>query len=302
MSIPLSEAVLDDGATSPIRAHERVVAAAIVGLPLAALFVAPVWVLSYGVTLADLVSLVVWYVVAAFGVTIGYHRLLTHQSFETGRVMRALLVACGSIALQGPAIRWVADHRRHHAFSDREGDPHSPHTGGGFLHAHVGWLFAPTRTSARRYVPDLLADPIVRAIDRHYGVMVLASLGLPALVGGLFGGTWQAAWAGLFWGGLVRTGLLHQTTWAVNSVTHLTGKRPWKTRDQSTNHALVALVTLGEGWHNNHHAFPTSARHGFMRGQFDPSWGLIRLLVRLGLAKNPRLPTDEQLRRRAAEP
>jgi stearoyl-CoA desaturase (Delta-9 desaturase) len=228
-----------------------------------------------------------------FGITVGFHRLFTHRSFKTGRSLRFLWAVLGSMALEGPVIEWVAYHRRHHRFSDCGGDPHSPHGHGpgflgalrGLFHAHVGWvLFSDESAEEERYAPDLIADPVVRFVDRTFVLWAVVGLVLPfglgvALTGTVFGGL-----MGLLWGGAVRIFFLHHITFCVNSLCHFFGRRNFTTNDQSRNLAWLAPFTFGEAWHNNHHAFPTSARHGLGRSQVDPSAAVIRLMELAGLA------------------
>ena len=258
------------------------------------------------VTIRDLVVLALMYALAGFGVTVGFHRLLTHRSFDATPAVRATLAVLGSMAVQGAVIHWVADHRKHHAFSDEAGDPHSPHTSEatgwrrvvrGFCHAHVGWMFSRTdRASARRYAPDLRRDPVITAIDRLFPVWALAGLAVPFLAGlALSGGDLVAGLTAGLWGGLVRIFLFHHATWSVNSICHLYGSRPFRSTDESRNNWAVAIVALGEGWHNNHHAFPTSARHGLLPGQLDPSHAIIRALQRAGGASNVRSVPPKRL-------
>ena len=253
-----------------------------------------------GVGVADLVAMALMYCVAGYGVTIGFHRLLTHKSFDTYRPVRILLAIFGSIGAQGAVIRWCATHRRHHQVSDREGDPHSPHHHGdspagmlrGLYHAHVGWCFDRDVQDSARSVPDLLADKAMVRVDRLYFFWVFLGLLVPAAVVGLWTGSWWGALSGMLWGGLGRIFLMQHVTWSVNSVCHVWGSRPFRSGDHSTNNLAVALLALGEGWHNNHHAFPTSARHGLFWWQFDSSYVLIRVMEKLGLAWNVRVPNQ----------
>jgi stearoyl-CoA desaturase (delta-9 desaturase) len=245
----------------------------------------------------------------SIGITVGYHRLFTHQSFKTNAVVRYALGALGSMAVQGAVIEWAGAHRRHHQHSDDEDDPHSPHchAGGswgsgimatvrGFYHSHVGWLFGERLKGMGRYTPDLRADPTTRAVNRQFYWLALAGLVIPTILGGLLTMTFKGAVLGFLWGGLVRIFLVHHITWSVNSVCHLWGTRPFRTSDHSRNNAIVGFFALGEGWHNNHHAFPTSARHGLRWYQFDPSYLFIRGLWLLGLARDIRVPTRDRLR------
>ena len=243
---------------------------------------------------SDVAVFLILYVLTGLGVTVGFHRLFTHRSFATTNFMRGVLAALGSAAIEGPVISWVADHRKHHAFSDLPGDPHSPHVDHGrgwrgalrgLAHAHLGWLFIHTQRGARRrYAPDLLADPVVRAIDRTFVIWALAGLGAAFGLGVALGGSLEAGLTGLLWGGAVRLLVLHHVTYSINSLCHFFGRRRFATDDESRNLAWLALPTLGEAWHNNHHAFPTSAAHGLRRGELDVSAGVIWLLERMGLA------------------
>ncbi|HEY7965429.1 MAG TPA: acyl-CoA desaturase [Solirubrobacteraceae bacterium] len=242
----------------------------------------------------DLVVLAIGYTLTGMGVTVGFHRLFTHRSFKTRSPVRALLAVLGSAAVEGPLIEWVSTHRMHHRFSDHEGDPHSPHVDcapgwrGAFLglaHAHLGWILRATDTaSPQRYAPDLLADPLTRWVDRTFVVWVLAGLAAPFGLGVALSGTIAGGLTGLLWGGAVRILLLHHATFSINSLCHFFGRRRYDTDDHSRNLAWLALPTFGEAWHNNHHAFPTSAHHGLTRWQLDPSSWLIEGLERVGLA------------------
>jgi stearoyl-CoA desaturase (delta-9 desaturase) len=251
------------------------------------------WAVALG--WSDLVVLAIMYFFSGLGITVGFHRLFTHRSFKTTPFVRGWFAAWGSIAIEGPVISWVADHRKHHAFSDQYGDPHSPHVEHGhgwrgalrgLAHAHVGWLFVHTHRGRKtRYAPDLMRDPVVSWFDRTFifwaigGFLIAGALGF--LIGGL---SWQAALTALLWGGLVRTLLLHHVTYSINSLCHFFGRRPFETGDESRNLAWLAPLSFGEAWHNAHHAFPTSARHGVDRGQLDVSAGVIALLEKTGLA------------------
>ncbi len=242
---------------------------------------------------SDLIVLGITYTLTGLGVTVGFHRLLTHRSFKTGPTLRFLLASLGSAAIEGPVIEWVSNHRKHHQFSDEPGDPHSPHHHGpgirgalrGLLHAHFGWVLGGgALANPERYAKDLLADPVARFVDRTFLVWLVAGLALPFALGAALTGTLAGALTALLWGGAVRIFLLHHATFSVNSLCHYFGRRPYVTGDHSRNLAWLSVPTLGEAWHNNHHAFPTSARHGQGRWQFDPSWWVIRGLARCGLA------------------
>src|SRR3954463_3760237 len=253
-----------------------------------------------------------FYVVCAFGTTIGFHRYFTHRGFETGAPVKATLAILGCMTMQGPVTQWGTDHRQHHALSDKPGAPHSPHVGHGdgalgfvrgFLHAHVGWMFTKLGLEqGREYVRDLYEDRLIRLIDRLYIVWVVLTFGLPFVIGYLVGGTLQAGLEGLVWGGLLRIFPLHHAALNGKSGCHMFGRKDFRPRDEARNNWIVALLVFGEGWHNNHHAFPSSARHGLLRWQLDPSWWVIHGLERLGLVWDVHTPGKEQMARRAIAP
>ena len=258
----------------------------------------------------DLVALAVTYLLTGFGITVGFHRLLTHRSFKTSPALRGMLAALGSAAVEGPVIEWVSNHRKHHQFSDQPGDPHSPHVDHGhgwrgalrgLFHAHLGWIFnGEALADEERYGKDLLADPVVRFVDRMFIVWVLAGLAFPFALGYALSGTLAGALTALLWGGAVRMFLLHHATFSINSLCHYFGRRGFATEDESRNVYWLAIPTLGEAWHNNHHAFPTSARHGLRWWQLDLSAWLIAGLQRLGLAWDViQISPDRQLDKRA---
>jgi stearoyl-CoA desaturase (Delta-9 desaturase) len=242
---------------------------------------------------SDVAVFGIMYVLTGLGITVGFHRYLTHRSFKTSRPLRAVFAVLGSAAIEGPVISWVADHRKHHRFSDREGDPHSPHVGhgsgwtgalSGLVHAHLGWLFIHTERGARRrYAPDLLKDPIVRFVDRTFVLWALGGFALSFLLGWAIGGTLLAALTGMLWGGGVRMLVVHHVTYSINSLCHFFGRRRFTTSDHSRNLLWLAIPSFGESWHNNHHAFPTSAFHGLRRWEIDPSALVIRVLEGAGL-------------------
>jgi len=247
----------------------------------------------------------VFYVLSGFGITAGYHRLFTHRSFKTYPLIRGIFAVLGSTAVQGSPPDWVADHRKHHAYADEEGDPHSPHVGHkggrvrGFVHAHFGWLFADERAARQRYVPDLLDDPVVMAVHRRFTLILVASFFVAPFTVGLIATRRLRGGLGAFlWGGVARVFFVHHATFSVNSVCHLWGRRPFEIRDQSRNNPLVALVGFGEGNHHNHHAFPRSAKHGLLKWQFDPTWWLIWMMEKLGLAWEIQRVTPEQMERK----
>ncbi|MEV0592564.1 acyl-CoA desaturase [Nonomuraea cavernae] len=293
-----------DLAATPVPWFERVMVALFVVVPFLAVLVAVPFAWGWGVGWRDLVIALVFYLVTGFGITVGYHRHFTHRSFAAPAWLRVVFALAGGMSLQGPVIRWVADHRRHHKYADREGDPHSPWRYGtgvvalakGLLHAHVGWLFRAERTSRRRFCPDLLEDRPIRLLshDLAYAPVVLASMALPALAGWATGGSWLTA---LFWGGLVRVFVQHHVTWSINSICHTFGTAEFAVRDRSRNVSWLAVLSLGESWHNLHHADPTCARHGVLPGQIDPSARLIRLLERCGWATEVRWPQPARLDR-----
>ena len=262
----------------------------------------------------DLVLLAVMYAITGFGVTVGFHRMLTHRSFKTSKPMEYLFAAMGSMAVQGPVINWVADHRKHHAHTDEEGDPHSPHVGQGkgfkgavrgLLHAHVGWLLSEQgRADYKRYARDLIEDRGMRKLNKRFPWLVLAGLLLPAAAGWIITGRFTGALTGLLWGGLVRIFLLHHITWSINSVCHFFGRRRFDVEDHSTNVFWLALPSLGEAWHHNHHAFPRSARHGLGRLErfMDPSAWVIAAMEKLGLVWGVVRITPERQEQKLAAP
>lgn len=254
----------------------------------------------------DVIVASVLYMVTGHGITVGFHRYFTHSGFKTSRPVRIALAVAGNMAIEGPVIRWVADHRRHHAFSDKDGDPHSPWRYGpgpraltkGFWHAHIGWLFDLEQTDQQRYAPDLLADRDLVRVSRLFAPLAATSLFLPALIGYLWGGSLTAALEMFFWAGLVRVGVLHHVTWSTNSICHIVGKRPYKSRDRSANVWPLAFVSMGESWHNLHHSEPTLARHGVKNWQVDTSAYLIKLAETLRLVRDVRWPDHERLKAR----
>jgi len=253
----------------------------------------------------------VWYCVAGLGITVGFHRYLTHGSFKATRWLRVTLAVAGSFAVEGSPTQWVADHRRHHAFSDNEGDPHSPWRFGtsfwaltkGLFHAHLGWLFAREMTNRARFAPDLMADKDIQRVDKLFPTLIMISLVAPAVVGGLVTWSWQGALTAFFWAGLVRIGLLHHVTWSINSICHVYGERPFETRDgdKASNFWPLAILSFGESWHNLHHSDPTCARHGVMKGQIDISARTIWIFEKFGWASNVRWPKADRLAAKLVE-
>jgi stearoyl-CoA desaturase (Delta-9 desaturase) len=274
-----------------------------VAAPFVALLAAVPIAWGWGLSWLDVGMAAVGYLVAIAGVTVGFHRHLTHGSFKARRPLRIALAVAGSLAVEGPPTEWVADHRRHHAFTDREGDPHSPWRYGtgvraltkGLFYAHVGWFFDNEVTNRARFAPDLLADRDIRIVDRLFLPLTASSLLIPAVIGGLVTGTWTGAFTGFFWAGLVRMALLHHVTWSVNSICHVVGQRPFNSKDKATNFWPLAVLSFGESWHNSHHADPTGARHGVLRGQIDPGARLIWVFEKLGWVKDVRWPDPVRL-------
>ena len=287
---------------------ERVAIALFIAVPFAALVAAVPVAWGWGLGWRDLVIAALMYVVSGHGVTVGFHRLFTHRSFKAARALRVALAIAGSLAVEGPVIRWVADHRRHHKYSDKDGDPHSPWRYGnnlaalvkGLIFAHMGWLFDVEQTDQKQYAPDLLKDRAILRVSRAFPGLVAASLLVPPLIGGLWAWSWQGAATAFFWGTLVRIALLHHVTWSINSICHAVGERPFNSRDKSGNVWWLAVLSMGESWHNLHHADPTSARHGVLRGQVDSSARMIWLFEKFGWAHEVRWPSVARVEARRA--
>lgn len=276
---------IDPGAYGPLLNKVTVLIAVVVPLLATAFAVWQLW--KWAVDWPDLLLLVAMYVPISLGVTAGFHRMLTHRSFQAHPIIRAILLICGSMAVQGAAITWASNHLKHHALADKPGDPHSPVEG--LFHAHLGWLFGDDDADPEVYCRHLLKDPVVVFVDKTFGLWVLLSLLIPFAVGG---------WTGLLWGGAVRIFLLHHVTWSVNSVCHTFGRRAYETTDRSRNQWTVGLLAMGEGWHNNHHAFPRSAIHGLDRWQFDLSAWVIQTLERVRLVTHVQRIAPETLARK----
>ena len=277
--------------------------------PLAALVVAVAQLWGNGLSTTDAWIAGVTYVLTALGITVGYHRYFTHRSFTAKRPLELFLAVLGSLAIQGSVIDWVATHRRHHYYSDRVGDPHSPHAEfdaedglrgvlSGLFHAHVGWMFRGDATVKQEWAPDLLDDETIVAIDRAFPRLIVVSLALPAVLGFVLTGTLWGAFTAFVWGGVLRMFLLHHVTWSINSICHYYGTRPFESRDEARNNLPMALLSMGEGWHNAHHAFPASARHGLRWWELDVSWLTIRAFKAVRLVEDVKLPTPNQLARR----
>ena len=280
----------------------------VVVLPFVALIVSIVLFWGRGFSWIQLGLFLGMYLFTALGVTLGYHRLFTHRSFETVWPIKLALGILGSMAVEGPLFKWVAMHRMHHQHSDAQDDPHSPYLHGpgffpmlrGFWHAHVGWMFGTDPPGLLHYVGDLVPDPLLRVISKFFPVWVILGLLIPAALGGLLTGTWFGVLMGFVWGGLARLFFVHHMTFSINSVCHMWGRRPFRTRDQSRNNLVFGFIGLGEGWHNNHHAFPNSARHGLRWWQVDLTYLAIRALSALKLAWKVHLPNPETMAAKGA--
>ncbi len=293
--------IADDSPLPPAAAAAlgvRILTLLAVVLPPLGLLAAAILIWGRGFSWTPLALLVGMYLLTAVGVTVGFHRLFTHRSFETTRAIRFILAVLGSMAMEGPVLKWVAMHRRHHQHSDDPQDPHSPHNHGsgvlgmiaGAWHAHLGWIFDRDPQGLSRYTLDLEQDPVVRSVSKMWLVWSLVGLLLPTALGGAITLSWMGALLGFIWGGLARVFLVHHVTWSINSVCHLWGSRPFNSHDESRNNLMFGVIGLGEGWHNNHHAFPTSARHGLRWWQFDASYWFIKCLELFGLAWKVRVP------------
>ncbi|MEU2393006.1 fatty acid desaturase [Streptomyces sp. NPDC007369] len=311
-SDPSSEAVPVPSATrggEHKRSVEQVALLLFITVPFLALLAALPLAWGWGVSWLDLGLMAFMYFLTCHGITVGFHRHFTHGSFKAKRPLRIVLAVMGSMAVEGPLVRWVADHRKHHRYSDQEGDPHSPWRFGeslpallkGLWWAHVGWLFDAEQTDQRKYAPDLIKDPALRRISRDFVFWTAVSLAVPPLVGGLVTMSWWGAFTAFFWGSLVRVALLHHVTWSINSICHAVGRRPFRSRDRSGNVWWLAVLSCGESWHNLHHADPTSARHGVLRGQVDSSARLIRWFERAGWATDVRWPSGARIDARRRE-
>lgn len=306
--------VTDNGGAKPIIGRskglgEQVLLYIFVLVPLVALFAAvPLAAAGGWLSWTDVILAVVFYVVGILGVTVGYHRHFTHGSFKAKQPLRVAMAVAGSMAIQGSVIQWVADHRRHHAYSDRDGDPHSPWRFGtsagalakGLWWAHMGWLFDPEKTNRERFTPDLLKDKQLRFVSNTFGLWAFISLVMPAVLGGLISQSWHGALTAFFWAGLVRVGLMHHVTWSINSICHAVGERPFSSRDMSSNFWPLAILSMGEAWHNLHHADPTAARHGVMKGQIDISARVIWIFEKLGWAYQVKWPSPERIEAKLA--
>ncbi len=283
--------------------QQRVAVLILALLPLAGFLAAIFTLWGRGIGPVDVVLLVTLYLFTGLGITVGYHRLLTHRAFDAPMWVKGVFAVAGSMAIEGSVIGWVSDHRRHHAYADKDGDPHSPHLDDGVVaglwHAHFGWLFKKERSEPERWARDLTQQPTMRAIDRSFGLIVAAGLILPAVLGYAFTGSLWGAVTGFLWGGLARVFLLNHVTFSINSICHFFGSRPYETSDYSTNNWPLSLISFGESWHNNHHAFPSSAFHGLRFWQVDLGGLLIRTLQALRLARKVKRPTPVQIASRS---
>src|SRR5271165_2757159 len=287
----------------PRPAFERALVAVFVAVPLLALLAAVPLAWGWGLGWHDIVLAVAFYYIAGLGISVGLHRYFTHGSFKAARGLKIALAIAGSLAIEKPVITWVADHRRHHKYSDKEGDPHSPWRFGndtkalakGLAYAHIGWMFDGDITSEEKFCPDWLADSDVVRISRWFPGLVAVSLLAPALIGGLWSMSWQGAVTAFFWGSLVRVAFLHHVTWSINSICHTFGKEEFEVRDKSRNVNWLAILSFGESWHNLHHSDPTCARHGALRGQIDTAARLIWFTEKLGWAYDVRWPEEARL-------
>jgi stearoyl-CoA desaturase (Delta-9 desaturase) len=286
---------------------QRIAMVSIVTIPILGVAAALWYGYGRGVSAVDVGLFAGFYVATGLGITVGFHRLLTHQSFRAPAWVRVVFASLGSLAIQGSVIDWVATHRRHHAFTDEVGDPHSPHVDAGdglvgmlrgLWFAHAGWMFGPDSTVQETWAPDLLREKGILRVHRAFPAFFVASFVLPAVLGGLLTMSLAGAFTGFLWGGLVRIFLLHHVTWSINSICHVFGSRPFDSHDESRNNPIMALLGFGEGWHNAHHAFPASARHGLRWWELDISWLVIRTLAALKLARDIKLPSPSQLARR----
>jgi stearoyl-CoA desaturase (Delta-9 desaturase) len=283
--------------------RQRVLAISVMLLPVLGSALALQLALSSGVSSLDLGLCLGMYLVSGFGVSLGFHRHFAHRAFKTSRTGQFVLAACGSMAAQGPLLFWTSVHRRHHAHSDRQGDPHSPNLHGtslgqrlkGFMHSHLGWMLSDEVTSWPYYSRDLMRDEAIVSMHKQYSFWVIAGFAIPTVIGAVVTQTLHGALTALLWGGLVRMFILNQTSWCVGSLSHLYGSRPFATRDRSANNHLVALFTFGEGLQNNHHAFPSSAFHALRWWEPDLSGVVIRLLSRCGLIWEVKSPTQRAI-------
>jgi stearoyl-CoA desaturase (Delta-9 desaturase) len=299
MSNPNYNRMHSEEASAKLSLGTRIASLTAVILPFLGVIAAAALLWGRGFSWVDLGLLTGLGVLTGLGITVGYHRLFTHRAFKTNRVVEFILSALGSMAVQGPVLKWAAMHRVHHQYSDQVDDLHSPHFDKhgalgllhGIWHAHIGWLFESDPPQLDHYVQDIQQSRLLRVMSAAFPAWVLVSLLIPAVLGGLLAGTWTGVWCGLVWGGLVRIFVVHHGTWCVNSICHLWGSRSFQTGDQSRDNFVFGVLGLGEGWHHSHHAFPTSARHGLRWWQFDVSYWVIKALAILHLAWNVKVPS-----------
>ena len=288
---------------------QRSYALATIIMPLLGTVAAIVLMCFHPITAIDIGLLVFMYVLTSVGITVGFHRYFSHRSFEAHPALEVALGIMGSMAAQGSIVYWAATHRRHHTYSEQADDPHSPyvHDGKtlgflrGFWHSHIGWMLASQMTNTARFARDLIKRPLIARINAMYSVWVMAGVLLPACLGGLLSQTWMGALTGFLWGGMVRLCLVHHMMWTSGSTAHMFGLRHFNTNDNSTNNPVLALANLGEAWHNNHHAFPYSAMFGLKWWQIDMGGCFIRTAQALGLARNVRRPSPDQILHRQKE-
>jgi stearoyl-CoA desaturase (Delta-9 desaturase) len=294
---------LPDLDPEPVGSGERMLVGLFVVIPMVALVAAIPLAWGWGLNWHDIVIAVVFYLISGLGISMGFHRYFTHGSFKATTGLRLALAIAGSLAIEGPVLTWVADHRRHHKYSDREGDPHSPWRFGtdwkaltkGLVFAHIGWLFKSNHTSREKFCPDLLADRKIKLVSDSFALLAAFSLLAPALIGGLWSMSWQGAVTAFFWASLVRVAFLHHVTWSINSICHTFGREEFEVRDKSRNVNWLAILSFGESWHNLHHADPTCARHGALKGQIDMAARLIWFCERFGWAYDVRWPDTDRL-------
>jgi stearoyl-CoA desaturase (Delta-9 desaturase) len=298
-----SKGPLSDLEDEPKGRFEKIMVAIFVAVPMVALIAAVPLAWGWGLGWRDVVIAVTFYLITGLGISMGFHRYFTHGSYKAVTGLRVALALAGSLAIEGPVLTWVADHRRHHKYSDKEGDPHSPWRFGddwkaltkGLAWAHIGWMFDNNHTSQEKFCPDLLADKKITKISTSFPTLVAISLLAPAAIGGLWSWSWQGAVTAFFWASLVRVAFLHHVTWSINSICHTFGKEEFEVRDKSRNVNWLAILSFGESWHNLHHSDPTCARHGALRGQIDIAARLIWVAEKLGWAYDVRWPDEARL-------
>jgi len=283
-----------------IERRQRIYAALTILTPLIVGMYALVNLGSYSHHLqVDVVLFSIFYLFTTLGISVGYHRLFTHKSFKPNRFVKNLLAIMGSMAAQGPVIFWAATHRRHHVFSDKEGDVHSPHLSKnrfiGLFYAHMGWMLKSKVTNPVKFCKDLLKDRDVLLINKYYYFIVFIGLVVPGLATYAVYGSFASFLEGIIWGGFIRMFVVHHITWALNSIAHVFGRQDYQTGDFSRNIPILSVVSMGESWHNNHHAFPNSALFGVKGGQPDPGYWLIKAFERFGAASSVRVPSKENI-------